>query len=69
LSCGSDYSSGLTNNRLDPRPGPTTDGFVTRKEYDEPKAELLAMKKESDALKKDKKSEAVTPDRSPRREK
>ena len=32
----------------------TTDGFVTRKEYDELKAELLAMKKELDALKKEK---------------
>jgi len=30
----------------------TTDGYVTRKEYDELKAELLAMKKELDALKK-----------------
>ena len=32
----------------------TTDGYVTRKEYDELKAELLAMKKELDALKKEK---------------
>ena len=31
----------------------TTDGYVTRKEYDELKAELLAMKKELDALKKE----------------
>lgn len=30
------------------------DGFVTRQEYDELKAELLAMKKELDALKKEK---------------
>jgi hypothetical protein len=36
----------------------TTDEYVTRKEYDELKAELLAMKKELDALKKEK---AVTP--------
>src|SRR5438132_8033795 len=33
---------------------PTTDGYVTRKEYDELKAQLLAMKKELDALKKEK---------------
>ncbi len=32
---------------------PTTDGYVTRKEYDELKAQLLAMKKELDALKKE----------------
>jgi hypothetical protein len=32
----------------------TADGYVTRKEYDELKAELLAMKKELDALKKEK---------------
>jgi hypothetical protein len=32
----------------------TTDGYVTRKEYDELKAELLSMKKELDALKKEK---------------
>jgi hypothetical protein len=38
----------------------TKDGFVTRKEYDELKAELLAMKKELDALKKEK---AVAPKR------
>jgi len=31
----------------------TTDGYVTRKEYDELKAQLLAMKKELDALKKE----------------
>ena len=31
-----------------------TDGYVTRKEYDELKAQLLAMKKELDALKKEK---------------
>lgn len=36
----------------------TTDEYVTRKEYHELKAELLAMKKELDALKKEK---AVTP--------
>jgi hypothetical protein len=30
----------------------TTDGYVTRKEYDELKAELLAMKKELEAIKK-----------------
>jgi hypothetical protein len=33
---------------------PTTDGYVTRKEYDELKAQLLAMKNELDALKKEK---------------
>ena len=38
----------------------TTDGYVTRKEYEELKAELLAMKKELDALKKEK---AVAPKR------
>src|SRR6267142_2194376 len=32
----------------------TTDGYVTRKEYDELKVELLSMKKELDALKKEK---------------
>src|SRR5438552_16627315 len=32
---------------------PTTDGYVTRKEYDELKAQLLAMKKELDTLKKE----------------
>src|SRR6267154_4550060 len=32
----------------------TTDGYVTRKEYDELKAQLLAMKKELDAIKKEK---------------
>jgi len=31
----------------------TTDGYVTRKEYDELKAQMLAMKKELDALKKE----------------
>ena len=31
----------------------TTDGYVTRKEYDELKAQLLAMKKELDALKRE----------------
>src|SRR4029077_5353547 len=31
----------------------TTDGYVTRKEYDELKAQLLAMKKELDVLKKE----------------
>jgi hypothetical protein len=34
--------------------GPTTDGYVTRKEYEELKAQMLAMKKELDALKKEK---------------
>ena len=33
---------------------PATDGYVTRKEYDELKAQLLAMKKELDALKEEK---------------
>jgi hypothetical protein len=33
---------------------PTTDGYVTRKEYEELKAQLLAMKQELDALKKEK---------------
>jgi hypothetical protein len=32
---------------------PTTDGYVTRKEYDELKVQMLAMKKELDALKKE----------------
>ncbi len=32
----------------------TTDGYVTRKEYEELKAQLLAMKKELDAIKKEK---------------
>jgi hypothetical protein len=32
---------------------PTTDGYVTRKEYEDLKAQLLAMKKELDALKKE----------------
>ena len=32
---------------------PATDGYVTRKEYDELKAQMLAMKKELDALKKE----------------
>src|SRR5438128_3024430 len=32
---------------------PTTDGYVTRKEYDELKAQMLAMKKELDAIKKE----------------
>src|ERR1051326_6100035 len=31
----------------------TTDGYVTRKEYDELKAQMLAMKQELDALKKE----------------
>src|SRR5437899_8804058 len=31
----------------------TTDGYVTRKEYDELKAQMLAMKKELDAIKKE----------------
>ena len=34
----------------------TTDGYVTRKEYEELKDQLLAMKKELDALKKEKAS-------------
>jgi len=33
---------------------PTTDGYVTRKEYEELKAQMLAMKKELDALKQEK---------------
>jgi len=33
---------------------PTTDGYVTRKEYEDLKAQMLAMKKELDALKKEK---------------
>jgi len=33
---------------------PTTDGYVTRKEYEELKAQMLAMKKELEALKKEK---------------
>src|ERR1043166_7443197 len=32
---------------------PKTDGYVTRKEYDELKAQMLAMKKELDTLKKE----------------
>src|SRR5260370_182660 len=36
---------------------PTTDGYVTRKEYDELKAQMLAMKKELDALKQEKGAE------------
>src|SRR5438093_7208947 len=32
---------------------PATDGYGTRKEYDELKAQMLAMKKELDALKKE----------------
>lgn len=40
-------------------PGLTTDGFVTGKECDELKAELLAVKKESDALKKDKRTKRL----------
>src|SRR5215470_14478449 len=32
---------------------PATDGYVTRKEYEELKAQMLAMKKELDALKKE----------------
>ena len=35
-----------------------TDGYVTRKEYEELKAQMLAMKKELDALKKER---AVAP--------
>src|SRR6267378_6506073 len=38
---------------------PTTDGYVTRKEYEELKTQLLAMKKELDALKKEKGEERV----------
>jgi hypothetical protein len=37
---------------------PTTDGYVTRKEYEELKVQMLAMKKELDALKKER--EAAT---------
>ncbi len=37
----------------------TTDGYVTRKEYEELKTQLLAMKKELDALKKEKGQESV----------
>jgi hypothetical protein len=33
---------------------PTTDGYVTRKEYEDLKAQMLSMKKELDALKKEK---------------
>ena len=33
---------------------PTTDGYVTRKEYEELKAQMLAMKKELEALKEEK---------------
>ncbi len=33
---------------------PTTDGYVTRKEYEELRAQMLAMKKELDALKQEK---------------
>ena len=33
---------------------PATDGYVTRKEYEELKDQMLAMKKELDALKKEK---------------
>src|SRR5438093_10061111 len=33
---------------------PTTDGYVTRKEYEELKGQMLAMKKELEALKKEK---------------
>src|SRR5438094_9117124 len=33
---------------------PATDGYVTRKEYEDLKAQLLAMKKELDAIKKEK---------------
>src|SRR5213594_1511634 len=32
---------------------PTTDGYVTRKEYEDLKSQMLAMKKELDALKKE----------------
>jgi len=39
---------------------PTTDGYVTRKEYDELKAQLLAIKKELDALKQQR---AIAPKR------
>src|SRR5947199_3303590 len=37
---------------------PTTDGYVTRKEYEELKTKMLAMKKELDALKKEKGEES-----------
>jgi hypothetical protein len=50
---------GLTNNRLGSRPGHTIEGFVIRKEYDDLKAELLAMKKESGAYKKDKRTKRL----------
>src|SRR2546430_7290606 len=33
---------------------PATDGYVTRKEYEDLKAQMLAMKKELEALKKEK---------------
>jgi predicted nucleic acid-binding Zn-ribbon protein len=33
---------------------PTTDGYVTRKEYEDLKAQMLAMRKELEALKKEK---------------
>jgi hypothetical protein len=36
----------------------TTDGYVTRKEYEELKAQMLAMKKELDAIKKEKEAAA-----------
>src|SRR5713101_2509150 len=39
-----------------------TDGYVTRKEYEELKTQLLAMKKELDALKKDKGQERAGSD-------
>src|ERR1700751_4142272 len=38
---------------------PTTDGYVTRKEYEELKAQLLAMKNELDAIKKEKSQETA----------
>src|SRR6201984_3213939 len=38
---------------------PTTDGYVTRKEYEDLKAQLLAMKNELDALKKEKSQESA----------
>ena len=41
----------------------TTDGYVTRKEYEELKDQLLAMKKELDALKKEKASGSKTRER------
>ena len=37
----------------------TTDGYVTRKEYEELKAQMLAMKKELDTFKKER---AVAPE-------